>query len=386
MAKVALGLVAVALIRFMPTEEYAAFTLVVSVATLAAQALASGFNRIYIVGYERFALQKREESFLGLQFGLILAGGVVALPLAAGFRGLYWAVVALALSMLLSEFSKTYYQRELRFNHYSAIEVARAAAQALAIMGLIAVYGQSLGAAAVLSVQTVVLVVAFLVALGPILVWGRFAQLRTAVSLCSTILGGPYAFLFAYFAVLSAFSQTDVIMLKLLADDGQLASYGAALRYYGLLLLALGAVHTVLLPAIQRADKAAELNRLYAEHFRRVVLFVPAVFLAAWVAQWVLPWVDQGRYPEAVPTFRVLAASAVVSFAFSPYVNLLMKLERFRVLFLLIVVGLGISVGLNMLLIPRFGAIGAAVATLVASACVNVPIYFECRRFKPKQA
>jgi O-antigen/teichoic acid export membrane protein len=113
-----------------------------------------------------------------------------------------------------------------------------------------------------------------------------------------------------------------------------------------------------------------------------LVVFIPAVALGALMAGWVLPWIDLGRYPDAVPTFRILAVSAVLSFAFSPHVNLLMKHERFRFLFILIVFALVVHVLLCLLLITRFGAPGAAAATLVGSACVTVPIYFESRRLK----
>jgi O-antigen/teichoic acid export membrane protein len=138
----------------------------------------------------------------------------------------------------------------------------------------------------------------------------------------------------------------------------------------------------VLLPAVQQAETPEALEALYRQHLRLLAVFAPAVALAAWLAGWVLPWIDRGRYPEAVPVFRILAASAVVSFACSPHVNLLMKLHRFRFLFALIVAALGIAVLLNLVLIPRAGAVGAAWATLVASACVTVPIFLAARRMR----
>lgn len=382
LAKAVLGLVAVALIRFMPTDQFAAYTLALSVATLAAQVLAGGFNRIYIVGYERLGLADRTEPFLGLQLALVALAGILGLPAAGAFEGLYPAVVALAAAIVLSEFSKTYFQRELRFGRYSAIEIGRVSAQAAAIIGLIAVYGGAVKASAVLWIQAAALAGAFLVALGARLAWRRVSALRTWGSLLRGAAAGPYAYLFAYFGVLAVFSQIDVVLLKLLSDERTLASYGSALRYYALLSLALGAVHAVLLPSIQRAETREALDSLYAQHLRLLVVFIPGVALAALAAGWLLPWIDLGRYPDSVPAFRILAVSAVLSFAFSPHVNLLMKHERFRFLFVLIVIALAVHVLLCLLLIPRFGAPGAAAATLIASACVTVPIFFESRRLK----
>jgi len=382
LAKLALGVVTIALIRFMPVEEYALLTFAASAAGLAAQVFSAGINRIYIVGFDRHALAGRVEALITLQLVGVAAAAFVSAPFAGAFRGLYPAVAALAGAMVISEFSKTFYQRELRFARYSGTEMARTAAQAIAVGALLLAYGAELHAAAVLWAQTGALALAFCVALRPVLRWRGLADVSSAAALARSIAAGPYALLFAYFSIVAVFSQLDVVMVRWLADDQVLASYGAALRYYALLSLALGAVHAVLLPAIQQARSSQELDGLYARHFRLVLVFVPAVILAGAAAGWVMPWVDHGRYPDSVAAFRVLAVSAVVSFAFSPHVNMLMKLERFRFLVALAALALGVNIAMLLLLVPRYGAIGASVATLIAAACITIPIYFESRRLR----
>src|SRR5580765_4759897 len=131
LAKLALGAVSIALIRFMPVGEYAALTLAVSAAGLAAQVISAGVNRIYIVGFERHALAGKVEILLALQLAGVAAAALVALPFSGIFRGLYPVAAALAGAMVISEFSKTYYQRELRFASYSLIEFGRTAVQAV---------------------------------------------------------------------------------------------------------------------------------------------------------------------------------------------------------------------------------------------------------------
>ena len=385
LAKVTLGAVTIALIRFMPIDQYAALTFAVSVAGLAAQVFSAGFNRIYIVGYERYALTGKIETLLTLQLLGVAALALAAAPFAGAFGGLYHAAVALAGALVLSEFSKTYYQRELRFARYSGIEIARTAVQGGAIGGLLLVYGDRLEAASVLWAQCGALALVFCAVLWPLVRWRRLADLSSAGALVRGIAAGPYALLFVYFSIIAVFSQADVMMVRWLADDRVLASYGAALRYYGVLSLALGAVHAVLLPTIQQARPGRELDELFGQHFRLVLIYTPVLVLAVAAAGWVMPWVDQGRYPDSVVAFRVLAVSAAISFAFSPHVNLLMKLERFRFLVALVSAAFGVNLAMLLWLVPRYGAIGASLAVLLAAACVTVPIYFESRRLRLKR-
>jgi len=378
-AKGVLALVTIALIRFLEPGSYATYTFGVAVATAASQTLASSFNRIYIVGHEKLALSERAEPFLGLQLALVLCVAVLAASWSDLFGGAYLAVVFLGLAMVLSDFAKTFFQQQHRFARYSGIEVARAVLQAIAVAAVLAVGGEALRAAPVLNAQAAALLVASLAALGSRLRWSQVAIVRVYYSLAREILAGRYGVLVAYFGAVALFSQVDVFMLRWLAPIDSLAAYGAASRYYALLSLALGAVHAVLLPAIQGTTGEEELAALYRKHSRLVLAFVPFVGILAFAAQWLLPLIDRGRYPESVPVFRVLALSSIVSFAFSPHVNLLMKLERFDFLLRLILVASAIAIALHVVLIPLWGALGAAIATLLASALVTVRIFLAAR-------
>jgi O-antigen/teichoic acid export membrane protein len=152
------------------------------------------------------------------------------------------------------------------------------------------------------------------------------------------------------------------------------------LRYYSFLLLALGAVHAVLLPTMSKKADVEELSVIICE-YRRVLLFIiPVIFFGAWASQWIIPWVDQGKYPSAVLLFRILSVSAIVSFVFSPYVSLILRFEEYRFLFNVIIFGLFLSATMNYTLISRYGAIGAAVTNLVSFGIVNGMLYRRASR------
>jgi O-antigen/teichoic acid export membrane protein len=380
LSKAILAILGIALIRYMPQTEYAVYTFAFAVVTLTSQVVAGSFNRIYIVGFERLDLGETSTPILTLQLAVGIGIILVGLPWAGQFHGVYWYVAALIIATCLFDFSKTVAQRELAFSRFSLIEVIRSVITAMGLFAALYLLGFDLQAWHVLSVQTLAMVLVFLVFTGGHLDLRGLTRIGESFRIAAKLTRGEYRYLFAYFLLLALFMQIDVFMLRLMSDDLQLATYGAAFRYYSALAMALGAVHAVLLPLIQRVKTYEELQAIYDRHKKIALFFIPLVILAAWGSQWLMPWVDLGRYPDSVMVFRILCVSVVVSFVFSPHVNLIMRFEQFRFLSVLIVVALFINVILNSVLIPFFGAIGVAIATLIASASVTVPIYIKSRK------
>jgi O-antigen/teichoic acid export membrane protein len=209
-----------------------------------------------------------------------------------------------------------------------------------------------------------------------------FAEIADVIQLGRQIVGGSYKYLFGYFVVLAVFSQMDIFLLKWLSTDKELATYGSAFRYYTIALLALNSIQTVLLPMIQRAQTADDIYALYKKHLQLLILLIPGLIVGAWASQWIIPFVDQGKYPAAVLTFQILGSSAAISLLFSPHSSLVFRFEDFKFLFALILVGLLVLVALNIILIPPYGSIGAAIATLVGFGAVNTGIFVRAEQHR----
>lgn len=379
-SKVLLGILGMLLIRYLPQAEYAAYTLALSLVAFSSQSLVASFNRIYIVAYQKLRLKNTEMAFFALQ--LLLIAGLILLgtPLSFALGSLYWVIAALAAANCFSEFSKTFFQQDLKFFTFSLIELLRSLLFFCCTLLLIYLQQHELTAGAILLIQTAALLGVSWWAIGKKLTHLKGVGFSEIARFSTEIMKGEYRYLFAYFFILGLFTQTDIFMIGILGDDSMLATYGSAFRYYSILSLALGSVHVVLLPLIQKASNDRELFALFARHKKMILMFIPAVLLAGWFAQWFIPFIDNGKYPGAVLCFRILCVSAIISFAFSPHVNLVMRFERFRFLFLLICIALALNVAINMMLIPEFGAAGVAFATLISAAAVTIPIYFRSKK------
>lgn len=381
-AKIISGATSILLIRFMSESEYAHYLLALSIVAVATGTLASSFNRIYVVGYERLKLAQMTSSFLGLQLVVIAVLALLGLPLIQNFGDIYWFAVALVISTCLSEYARTVFQQQLAFLRYSLVETARTLLFVASLLLLIFLTSGTLTAWKVLMLQTGVVFVVFILMFGRRVNWGDLLHVRESLGLVISVVQGQYRYLFAYFFVLAFFSQIDIFMLQIMSTPGQLASYGSAFRYYTIIVLILNSIHTVLLPLIQRLQSLQDLDRLYARHMKMLLLIVPAILFAGFISQWIIPVVDQGKYPDAISIFRILCLSAIISIAFSPHVNLIMRFEDFRFLFFLILGGLLLNVGLNLVLIPLWGAVGTSWATLAAFGFVNGSIYLRAHQYR----
>lgn len=383
-SKILLGLVGIALIHYMLPAEYAQYTLASSVVAVVAQTLVSSFNRIYIVGHEQLDLQGSAAPFLGVQLLIIAIIALLGIPAARMLDGVYWIVVALIVAQCLSDFAKTSFQQEMRFLSFSLVEFSRSLIFALAVAYLILVLHSSIKAWHALAVQAAALMLVFIVAFGRHLRISELLQIRRSIQLTRSVISGDYRFLFGYFFVLAFFSQVSVFVLRHVGSESMLASYGSAFRYYSLLLLALNAVHTILLPLVQKIETIEALDELYAKQWKMVLIFTPAVMLCAWISGWIIPIIDGGKYPSAILVFRILCISAIISFAMSPQANLIMKFRDFKFLFILITGTTIANVVLCLILIPLWKEVGAAIATLLAYGVVNVSMYLRANKHKNK--
>jgi O-antigen/teichoic acid export membrane protein len=383
-SKVLLGIIGILLIRYMPQSEYAAYTFALSLIAFTTQSLTTSFNRIYIVAHKKLGFLNAEKSFVGLQliliFGLILLG----LPVLSSLGDLYWIIALLMLASCLSEFAKTFFQQNLKFLKFSLIEFYRSLLFFFCTVTLIYLKKSELTAGSIMIVQTIALLMVFWWSIGRRLSSCKSMEYRKITNFAAEIAKGDYRYLFAYFFILGIFSQTDVFMLKAIGEDSMIATYGSAFRYYSILSLALGSVHTVLLPMIQKATSDQELNIIFTNHRKMVLLYIPIVIFSVWGAKWAIPWIDMGKYPDAVITFRILCVSAIISFSFSPHVNIVMRFEEYKFLVCLIVIAFFMNVGINIWLIPIFGAIGVGIATLISAAIVTIPIFFQSKKLIKK--
>jgi O-antigen/teichoic acid export membrane protein len=86
-----------------------------------------------------------------------------------------------------------------------------------------------------------------------------------------------------------------------------------------------------------------------------------------------------GLYPGAEPALQILALAVVFMFADNTFAATLNAIDKQNIFAFVAMVGLVINVGVNLIVIPRYGYLGASWAVVVTEAALVVVGWFVLR-------
>jgi O-antigen/teichoic acid export membrane protein len=185
--------------------------------------------------------------------------------------------------------------------------------------------------------------------------------------LAETIRYGVRAWMGGLANVLNA--RVDQVLLGLLATEAALGTYAVAVNASEVLFYLPAAVSTALLPAVARSagrDRVEDTPRV----FRAVMLVtLAAVGTAAVLGPLLVPLVFGAAYAGSVEPFLWLLPSAIGYVARAVFSSALLASGAPGLSSLGPVTSLAVGIALDLVLIPRLGATGAAVAASAALLC-----------------
>lgn len=164
-------------------------------------------------------------------------------------------------------------------------------------------------------------------------------------------------------------SRADVLMLGALRGVEEVASYSVALLLASLAILILASANTALAPAFAELFASGDLDRLQQRVTRttRAVLLasLPLVLTLGLFGQFFLS-IFGPEYVQAYPALLILLVGQCANLVSGPNSILLVMTGQERPAVTGSAVGAGLYVILNLLLIPSWGMIGAALATTLS--------------------
>ena len=187
-------------------------------------------------------------------------------------------------------------------------------------------------------------------------------------SLAKTVLGESWPLIISS-AVIAVYTRIDQVMLKSMLDESAVGIYSVAVRISESTVIVPGVVVASFFPAVVAAKKKTK-----EEYDKAVLLFFSLIVYSGMILSLIVVALSPlfinvffgSEYSESVSVLRVHMWSMVFSFLGSACTQWLVVegLTKYRLVRVLI--GVFVNISLNIVLIPSYGVLGAAYATLIS--------------------
>lgn len=284
-------------------------------------------------------------------------------------------------ALILGSFPTAFFQANLRLEYVAGLDVGARVLGLVAIL-LVRLFNLSLvGYVAIVAASYVITCVATFRLSGSFwrintsFDWGRAKPLmRSAVGVGFAATIGLLVY------------RGDAILLSLLKTPRDVGIYTVAYRFVDQAFLLPGMFIASIFPIMTRTlhtDKAAA-QRVINRVFEFLVLSGMAITLFVYtLAPFLVRLVAGDDFHAAVHPLRILSLAITLLFAAPVFYNVLLARDRQRDLIAIGIVLLIWDVSTNLILIPRYGYNGAAVATICTQAFGLIVLFVAARRREP---
>jgi O-antigen/teichoic acid export membrane protein len=385
LAKLGTLTVIILMLRHLPADAFGRFSTMVVYATLAGIIADLGLQTIFVrdVARDRDAL----ESYLGnlLSVRLLLAAGAL-LVMAAALRLISpplfpytWGAVALLLTTSYSSLLRAVFYIRGRLG-YEAIAIL---AEAVILLTLTIVAVRSRATWDVfLWIYAASYLFTCLFALAVILFHWRdrpAPELDLRFTRRLLVAGVPLAL---GFTLTTVYAQIDVVLLQVWRGFQMVGWYSTANKYIDAIAWipqsAMGAVFPVL--SLLSTNAGGRLTVAYEKSYRMLaVLGVPLTIGLILIAP-PLVHLTAPAYGPAIPALQILAVSVLFLFVNNAFVYTLTAMNRQNDFTRLALLGLVANLGMNAVLIPTEGYLGAAAASTLTEAVLFAGGWWLLRR------
>ncbi len=392
------AVVAALLARTLGVAEYGIYTLVISLIVLLTDVADFGFNSSVIrFGSESIAAGDREKlkAVVAIVTRWKLIAGAAVLLVAALFLNTiveyvfhhvderiaaYFrlSLIAVALGILAGVFVPIYHAHK-SFRSYALVFSVRGLMKLVLILAAVLALAQ-LSISLLIWIE-IVSILAYLILLYGVAPFKELALATREPALERQMLGfNKWISLYQALALIGA--RLDLAFVGGLSDAHALGLYGAASKVSGLMTVAASSYMTVLLPDMSSSPSSEHLSRKRRNAFVVVGMMGVGVLVVMLVADPLVRILFGAGFADAASVLRILCVGLLLTVAAYPLNASLFAMNKSAVFPLMSAVSVPAFVAGNLLLVPRFGADGAAMAyALSAGVGLLVPAtyYFFAR-------
>lgn len=178
-------------------------------------------------------------------------------------------------------------------------------------------------------------------------------------------------------------ANTDLLIVGMMLEPAELGIYTAVVRTATLVAFILAIASMVIQPTISSLysqDSLVELRQFVRRATRSIIVATFCVGLAVVVFGQSILAMFGSEFVAGYKSLNILVTGHVIASLFGPVTSLLIMTDNQNLAATLHVAAILLNILLNILLIPRFGIEGAALATATSLFLANVGLMLSARR------
>lgn len=180
--------------------------------------------------------------------------------------------------------------------------------------------------------------------------------------------------------------NTDIIMLGWLRSSEEVGLYAGPQRIIQLIYLVPAVMSVSILPVFARLVVQSREKMTRAIEYTMSAIYMAALPIAAGGIIVALPLIGLlfgDAFTRGALPLQILLLTLLADFSAVLMNNILLSYDRQRNIIVYSAIGGLMNIALNLVLIPRYGIIGCAIATLVAQLASNAYLQYTVRQLHP---
>ncbi|MEK9181590.1 MAG: flippase, partial [Patescibacteria group bacterium] len=170
----------------------------------------------------------------------------------------------------------------------------------------------------------------------------------------------------------------DIYMLGIWKNAGEIGLYASVQRIQQFIMIAPSTIGVAVFPLMSRlANTDKEQFRTTLEKTLSLIMLIgiPTSLGGVILADQLIPLIFGHDYSGAIPIMRIIMLMLLISFPLVLLSNAIFAHNKQKKLAPAYTFGILANILFNLLLIPKFGAVGAALATLVSTTIITIVIW-----------
>lgn len=374
------ALITIILVRTMSKSDYASFTVFTSISTMLSGIVGTGLGLLYIRRTTEI-LSKGEKDRSGLYLQcvciIVLITVIVCIFLNNIIAHFYGITIELCLASCI--YSGIISVCTLNVNRYQAYEKYKVGGWINNIRNFITIIFILLSLLILTKINSIIAIYIYIISGVISAIIGICIIMRSEsinfknVEVISLI--KEMGLLFLYYILVNLNSGVDIALLKRLSAGDVIAEYGIAYKYYILLisiLPSITAVFRVRTSKIEYTLNSVNRRNSMKNWIKKTSYYlIPIAVLGQIIISPVMNLLNGVQYKNSIGAFRIFFVGAIFSYILSPGVSFLISSKKYIYICILAFSALIINVIGNIILIPKFGLIGATFSTVFSTFIIN---------------